>query len=237
MQDRTRWPVLGVLVTFVVLLAVFAGIVAGTRSIKGLGFEPAAVAATTGAHIYLETFPDSYVCHGPGGVPGGGPHPNWVTYCPSTTIKVPAYSTITVTIKQYDTSSPVHNPFFAHVIGTVGGVMYVNSKATTEVNPEDIAHTFTVQTPPNTHQTQLFVNVPLVGVSEKAPESEHIAGHTYAPPNVIVFQFRTGAPGHYVWHCYAPCGEGLAGEGVGGQDGFGGPMATTGYMSGTLTVT
>jgi hypothetical protein len=53
---------------------------------------------------------------------------------------------------------------------------------------------------------------------------------------VIVFKFKTGAPGKYVWHCYVPCGSGLAGEGVGGQEGFGGPMATTGYMAGTVTV-
>jgi len=33
-----------------------------------------------------------------------------------------------------------------------------------------------------------------------------------------------------------PCGEGLAGEGITGQEGFGGAMATTGYMAGTITV-
>lgn len=228
---------LGVLVTLLVLLLVFAGLVEGTRSIKGLGYEPAAVAATTGPNIYLSTFPDSYACHGSGGGPGGGPHPEWVTYCPSTSIRVPAYSTITVTVRQYDTGGAVHNPFFAQVRGTVGNVMYVNGKPLSHVSPEEIAHTFTIQTPPDTHETQLFVNVPLPGVSEKAPETEHIAGHTYPAPNVIVFKFKTGAPGKYVWHCYVPCGEGLAGEGVGGQEGFGGPMATTGYMAGTVTVT
>jgi len=110
-------------------------------------------------------------------------------------------------------------------------------KPVRQVDPEEIAHTFTIQTPPDTHETQLFVNVPLPGVSEKAPETEHIAGHEYPAPDVIVFKFRTGAPGQYVWHCYVPCGEGLAGEGVDGQEGFGGPMATTGYMAGTVTVT
>jgi len=56
-------------------------------------------------------------------------------------------------------------------------------------------------------------------------------------PNVIVFRFRTGAPGQYIWKCYDPCGSGLAGDGIGGQNNFGGAMATTGYMAGTLTVT
>jgi len=235
MPSRGR-QIVGVLVTLVVLLLVFAGLVEGTRSVKGLGYEPAAVAATTGPNISLSTFPDSYACHGSNGGPGGGPHPEWVTYCPSTSIKVPAYSTITVTIKQYDTGSTVHNPFFAQVRGTIGDVMYVNGKPLREINAEEIGHTFTIQTPPNTHQAQLFVNVPLPGVSEKAPETEHIAGHTYPVPNVIVFKFKTGAPGKYVWHCYVPCGEGLAGEGFNGQEGFGGAMATTGYMAGTVTV-
>jgi hypothetical protein len=226
----------GAVVTLVALLVVFVLLVIGTRSIKGLGYEPAAVRSTTGHNITLETFPDSYACHGENGGPGGGPHPEWVTYCPSTSIQVPAYSTITVTIKQYDSGGSVHNPFFAHVKGTVGNVMLVNGRPTTSVNWEDIAHTFTIQTPPNLKQTQLFVNVPLPGVSESAPENVTIAGHKYQTPNIIVFKFKTGAPGSYVWHCYVPCGEGLSGEGLGGQDGFGGPMATTGYMSGTLTV-
>lgn len=228
--------ILGVLVTLVVLLVIFVGLVLGTRSVKGLGYEPAAVAATTGPNITLSTFPDSYACHGSNGGPGGGPHPEWVTYCPSTSIKVPAYSTITVTIKQYDSGGTVHNPFFSYVKGTVGNVMFLNGKPISHANPEEIGHTFTVQTPPDLNETQLFINVPLPGVAENAPTTEHIAGHEYPAPNVIVFKFRTGAPGSYVWHCYVPCGENLAGEGIGGQDGFGGPMATTGYMAGTLTV-
>ena len=236
MPTRVR-QIIGVLVTLVVLLLIFSGLVEGTRSIKGLGYEPAPVAATTGPNIDLSAFPDSYACHGSNGGPGGGPHPEWVTYCPSTSIKVPAYSTITVTIRQYDTGGAVHNPFFAQVRGTVGNVMYLNGKPMQQVSPEEIAHTFTIQTPPNANQTQLFVNVPLPGVSEKAPNTEHIAGQEYPAPNVIVFKFKTGGPGRYVWHCYVPCGEGLAGEGLGGQEGFGGPMATTGYMAGTVTVT
>ncbi len=112
--------ILGVLATLVVLLVVFVALVVGTRSVKGLGYEPAAVAATTGPSISLSAMPDSFACHGSNGGPGGGPHPEWVTYCPSTSIKVPAYSTITVTIRQYDTGGLVHNPFFSHVKGTVG---------------------------------------------------------------------------------------------------------------------
>jgi len=232
-QGRSR-HVLGVIVALVVAAAVFVLVVLGVRSLSGLGYEPPALASTSGAHVTLSTYPDSYACHGStSGAPGGGPHSEWVTYCSSTSIKVPAYSTVTVTIYQYDTSTGVHNPFFSQVRGTVGDLMSVNGRSLREVNAEAPAHTFTIQTPADTSETNLFVNVPLHGVPENAPEPVTIAGHSYPRPNVITFKFKTGSPGQYIWHCYVPCGTGLTGE----QEGFGGPMATTGYMAGTLTVT
>jgi hypothetical protein len=237
MQEHRNRHIVGLIASLLVTGVVFVGIVVGTRTLSGLGYEPAAVAATVGPNIALSVFPDSYACHGSDGGPGGGPHPEWVTYCPSTSIKVPAYSTVTVTIKQYDSSTTLHNPFFSQVSGTVGDVMSVNGRSVQRVSPDALGHTFTIQTPPNPQQTQLFVNVPLPGVSDNAPNAVTIAGHQYPKPNVIVFKFRTGAPGQYIWHCYIPCGVGLAGEGIGGQDNFGGPMATTGYMAGTVTVT
>ncbi len=47
-------------------------------------------------------------------------------------------------------------------------------------------------------------------------------------PVVTEFTFTTGAPGHYVWQCFVPCGT--------GYNGFSGPMGTDGYMNGTFTV-
>jgi len=224
----------GVIAALVVTSGLFVLAVVGLRSLGGLGYEPPAAASTTGAHVVLSVFPDSNPCHGSSsGAPGGGPQSQWVTYCPSTSIKVPAYSTVTVTIKQYDTSTALHNPFFDEVVGTVGDVMYVNGRLMRQVSPDSPGHTFTIQTPPDTNETNLFVNVPLLGVSANAPNGATIAGEPYPKPNVIVFKFKTGSPGEYVWHCYVPCGTGLAGD----QEGFGGPMATTGYMSGTVTVT
>jgi hypothetical protein len=232
LSERKSPPLIGALVTLVVLVVVFFGAVEGVRAINGLGYEPAATSATTGTNLSLSVFPDSMVCHGG----GGGPHPEWVTYCPSTSLKVPAYSTITVTIRQYDSSTTLHNYYFSQVSGTVGGVMYVNGRPLTRINPDALAHTFTIQTPPGL-KYQMFVNVPLAGVSASAPDVVKVNGNPYPKPNVIVFRFQTGAPGDYVWKCYIPCGTGLAGAGPTGQDGFGGPMATTGYMAGTLTVT
>ncbi len=231
-------PLFGAALALVVLLLVFFGLVEGVRAIGGLGSEPPASSATTGPKIALSVFPDSMVCHGS----GGGPHPEWVTYCPSTTIKVPAYSTITVTVKQYDSGSTLHNYYFSQVAGTVGGVIIQNGVPVRRIDPQNIGHTFTIQTPPGV-KDQLFVNVPLLGTPSTSNPTcgstscVTVNGNPYPKPNIIVFKFKTGAPGKYVWKCYVPCGTGLAGDGLYGQDNFGGPMATTGYMAGTLTVT
>jgi hypothetical protein len=233
-EGGARRHLLGVTIAILVAAVVFVGLVLAVRKDKGWGYEPPAAPSTSGANVTLSVYPDSYACHGStSGAPGGGPHSTWVTYCPSTSIKVHAYSTVTVTIKQYDTSTALHNTFFDQVRGTVGGVMYVNGQPMREVNPESPGHTFTIQTPPDTNETNLFVSVPLPGVSENAPTNATIADHTYPQPNVVTFKFKTGSPGQYVWHCYVPCGSGLVGE----QEGFGGAMATTGYMAGTITVT
>jgi hypothetical protein len=230
--------VVGVAAAVVVIGVLVLAAVEGTRLVSGLGYEPSALASTTGTKITLYAMPDSYLCHGnTSGAPGGGAHPDWVTYCRSSSINVPAHSTITVTIKQYDSASTLHNPFFGRVIGTVGNVMYVNGKPIRSVPPSAPGHTFTIQTPPNANEDPLFVNVPLPGVADNAPNTQTLAGHPYPKPNVIVFRFRTGSPGFYIWHCYVPCGTGLAGDGLTGQDNFGGPMGATGYMAGTVTVT
>ncbi len=234
MQEGRRRHLLGLILALVVTGGLFVALVFGVRAIHGLGFVPAATASTQGASITLSVFPDSYPCHGNGaGAPGGGANPAWVTYCPTTSIRVPAYSTVTVTIRQYDTATTLHNPFFDQVMGTVGNVMYVNGRAVQHILADAAAHSFTIQTPPNPDETPLFINVPLPGVSASAPNTVTIDGQKYPKPNVIVFRFKTGSPGQYVLHCYVPCGTGLAGA----QEGFGGPMATIGYMSGTLTVT
>jgi hypothetical protein len=230
--EGTNRHVVGVAVALVAVAALFVVLVVVVRAGSGLGYEPAATRSTTGASISLSAFPDSMVCHGS----GGGPHPEWVSYCPSTSIKLPANTTVTVTIYQYDSSTSLHNPFFDQVRGTVGGTMTVNGRAMTGLSPDAAGHTFTIQTPPDEREYPLFVSVPLMGVPDNAPNAVTINGSQYPKPNVIVFQFKPGKPGRYVWHCYVPCGTGLAGDGIGGEDGFGGPMGTTGYMSGTLTV-
>ncbi len=230
MKQHSTGFVLGIIGSIIIGFGVVAGILVGLRSIAGLGYEPAVYQATkTGSNsatLLVSTFPDSHVCH----ASEGEPQIDWVTYCPSTSFEVPPNSLITMQIDQYDSSSTLVNGYFQQVQGTVGGVEVVNGKSMSQVAIDNVAHTFTLQSKPDA-PNPLFVSVPLVGVADEAPNVVMIAGNPYPKPNIITFQFRTGPPGTYIWHCYVPCGSDR-----GAPFGFTGPMSTTGYMAGTLTV-
>jgi hypothetical protein len=230
--------IIGIVVSIIVGFGVLIAVWVGLASAQGLGYEPPALQANkTGpntAELDLSTYPDSMVCH----PDAPNPQINWVTYCASTpaqaqgtNIDVPPNSLITVVIKQYDTPTGVLNDFFQTVQGTVGGVAMYNNKPMNQIKSEDIAHTFTIQSVPD-ETDPIFVSVPLLGVPATAPSNVTINGNQYPTPNVIQFQFRTGPAGHtYIWHCYVPCGSDRE-----SPYGFSGPMATTGYMAGTITV-
>jgi len=139
-----------------------------------------------------------------------GMQKDWPAYAPNTLV-VPAYSLVTVTIRNYDlgdTPLPKGSPF-STVKGIVGGVAYADGHAYTALAPEKVAHTFTVP--------QLNINVPMPG--------DTTTGKPYAE---VSFTFRTGASGTYYFRCFDPCGTGAIG--------WQGPMVTKGYMLGTLTV-
>lgn len=172
------------------------------------------------AFLNIATYPDSLAGeHGK----SGAPHPDWVSYGPTTNLEVPAHSLVTVTIRQYDTGGTVPDPYFAQVHGTLGGTETVDGKTVTGINPNTVAHTFTVHMFAG-NQPAVFISVPLPGVSASAPNR----ANGYPTPHVVTFSFVTGGPGRYVWNCEFPCGT--------GYDGFGGPMSTPGYMDGSLTV-
>jgi hypothetical protein len=99
-----------------------------------------------------------------------------------------------------------------------------------QIKANDAAHTFDLQSPPFADHP-LFVSVPLLGVAGDAPNKVNINGNPYPTPTITTFQFHTGAAGTYIWHCYVPCGDNRE-----SPYGFSGPMSTTGYMAGTLTV-
>ncbi|MGZ4581331.1 MAG: hypothetical protein ACXVXG_11910 [Nocardioidaceae bacterium] len=211
------------------LLTVLAGgvVVAGVGLVLQQREAPAqaSVVRASGGHVYvnLATYPDSLAgSHGT----DGGTHPDWVTYGPSTDLRVPAHTLVTFTIRQYDAGEKITNPYFARVHGTSGGTATVNGRTITRTNPEAIGHTFTLHAAPAA-QDPLFVSVPLPAVPDSAPIAR---GSAYPKPIVVRFSFMTKGPGKYVWNCEFPCGDGTYAK-------FGGPMSTRGYMSGTLTVT
>lgn len=154
-----------------------------------------------------------------------GDNPDWVKYWPTTTLVVPAHALVTITVENYDGVTPLLNPFYARVQGTADGKATVDGQPVTQVDPQVVSHTFTIHSIPNADQPWLYVSVPITGVPDDAPADD--AGMPNKPV-VTQFSFITGAPGHYIWQCFDPCGAGF--------NGFGGPMSTKGYMSGTLTV-
>jgi len=237
LKQHSSGFILGIVVSIILGFGIVAGVALGLRSIQGLGYEPDVYQATkTGANsatLELSTYPDSQVCHSD----MGAPQIDWVTYCATNNreganMEVPPNSVITVIIKNYDGKTPLINPFFRQVQGTIGGVETVNNKTVSEVNVDDVSHTFDIQSTPDT-PNPIFVNAPIVGVADDAPTPITIKGNQYPTPNIITFQFRTGPSGTYIWHCYDPCGDQL---GRNPPFGFSGPMSTTGYMAGIITV-
>ncbi|HEU5379486.1 MAG TPA: hypothetical protein VFV38_29020 [Ktedonobacteraceae bacterium] len=136
-----------------------------------------------------------------------GMQKDWPAYSPNNLV-VPANSLVTITLHDYDLGdTPLpNNTPFATVQGTVGSVAYLNGVAYTSLAPDKIAHTFTIP--------QLHLNVPLPGDGKESDS--------------ITFTFHTGKAGTYMFQCFDPCGTGATG--------WEGPMATRGYMMGTLTV-
>jgi hypothetical protein len=189
-------------------------------TVKGTAQTPQGVLPH--AFLDLSTYPDSMAGeHGS----SGGAHPDWVSYGPTSALRVPAHSLVTVTIKQYDTGGSLNNPYFATVRGTVDGTMTVDGKSVKHTDPDSVGHTFTIHGAPS-NQDPLFVSVPLPA---EADDAQPAAGSDYPAPHVVTFSFVTGGKGDYVWNCEFPCGDGYYAK-------FGGPMSTRGYMSGTFTV-
>jgi hypothetical protein len=163
--------------------------------------------------------------------------PDWVTYfiqdpqtkqwVHTTYFKVPASTRVNMTIEGYDGCTPLRNPVFGQVAGTIGGVEYVNGKPTSRLNSWAncaIQHTFTMPA--------LGLNVPIASPTTYAENTNLCSTSpcTSGPHQVVTFSFRTPpVSGTFRWQCIIPCGLGYV-------DGNGGPMATPGYMSGEMEV-
>jgi hypothetical protein len=159
-------------------------------------------------------------------IPPAGDNQDWVTYWPSTTFQVPAHAVVTIRIENYDGKSTLLNDFYNKPQGTLGNTITVDGKTMNSIKSEDASHTFTIHSIPSSQQDWLYVSIPVTGVDDNAPLDP--AGLMPLKPVVTEFSFVTQGPGHYIWQCFDPCGSGF--------DGFGGPMSTKGYMSGTIDV-
>ncbi len=146
-------------------------------------------------------------------------------YHPSTSIKVPANTAITITFTQYDGGGQIYNPYFAEVHGSMDGTMKVNGKTVSKIDQNEVGHTFTVHDYPESNEPEFFLSVPLK--MNKANAKTDKQGYPVDPQTIEV-TFITGDPGKYVWNCEFPCGDYY-------QE-FGGPMQTRGWMAGTFEV-
>ena len=165
------------------------------------------------------------------GALGYGSRPDWVSYLAqqpdgaweqSTIFELPAYSTIHVTVYQYDSQTGLRNPFFGKPQGLVGGTMTVDGRELSVLDPAEAAHTFTIP--------DLGVAVPLKGIANDASNPCQVAPCSERHDHVkIEFTIKTGARGTYRWQCFVPCAAGFL-------NGNGGPMQTIGFMDGFVHV-
>jgi hypothetical protein len=163
--------------------------------------------------------------------------PDWVSYfiqdprtkqwVHTTYFEVPAKTKVNVTILGYDGCTPLRNPVWGQVTGTIGGVEYVNGIPVSQLNSWaecSVQHTFTMP--------DLGINVPIASPTT-LNANNNLCGTspcTSGPHQVVTFSFITPAGGGtFRWQCIVPCGLGYL-------DGNGGPMATPGYMSGQMEV-
>jgi len=147
----------------------------------------------------------------------------------TTYFEVPAGTKVNMTIYGYDGCTPLRNPYFGRVTGTIGDVEYVNGKPTSQLNSWatcSVQHTFTMPglgiSVPIASPTTLKENSNLCGTSPCTTSA--------GPYQRVQFSFATPAKGGiFRWQCIIPCGLGYL-------DGNGGPMSTPGYMSGQMEV-
>ena len=162
--SRSR-HLIGVIAAVVVLGGLFVGLVFGVRAIDGLGFDPRGCLDPRCRSARCQPSPTAAPVTATARAPGRGRQPHLGDLLSHHGIRIPAYSSRSrVTIKQYDTATPLHNPFFATVTGTVGNVMYVNRRPVHQISPNAPAHTFAHPVAaPTPSATKLYVSVPLPG--------------------------------------------------------------------------
>ena len=216
------------------LAAAFAAVAAGTAFIVihyllgGLPVESfgSGVRPDTGAqvNVVMQEDPQNTVTSKPDWVSYFIKSPTTGAWVHTTLFTVPAGSKINMTILGYDGCTPLRNPYWGRVTGTIGNVIDVNGKPTSLLNSWsgcNVGHTFSIPA--------LNLNVPMATPSLTAS----LCGTspcTSGPHTVVTFSFMTPRhAGNFIWQCRVPCGGGFL-------DGFGGPMQTIGFMTGNMQV-
>jgi len=216
------------------LLVAFAVVVAGLVfvTIHFIGSSPpvedyTAYASGGQVNVVLQTDPQNTITNRPDWVSYFIQNPQTKQWVHTTYFAVPAATKVNVTIEGYDGCTPLRNPVWGQVTGTIGGVEYVNGKPVSQLNSWsgcNVQHTFTM--------AGLGINVPIASPTTLAQNNNlcPTSPCTSGPHQVVTFSFMTPAKGGtFRWQCIVPCGGGYV-------DGNGGPMATPGYLSGQMEV-
>jgi hypothetical protein len=216
------------------LLVAFAAVVALAVfvAMHFIAAKPATIDYTPYAsggqvNVVMQTDPQNTVTNQPDWVSYFIQDPRTKQWVHTTYFEVPAATRVNVTILGYDGCTPLRNPVWGQVTGTIGGVEYVNGKPESLLNSWaqcSVQHTFTM--------SALGINVPIASPTTYSENSNLCSTSpcTSGPHQVVTFSFMTPATGGtFRWQCIIPCGLGYL-------DGNGGPMATPGYMSGQMEV-
>ena len=178
-------------------------------------------------NVVMQTDPQNSVTNKPDWPSYFIQNPQTKQWVHTTYFEVPANTRVNMTIIEYDGCTPLRNPIWGHVTGTIGGVETVNGAPVSLLNSWsgcNVGHTFTMPA--------LGINVPLASPTTLS-ENNNLCGTspcTSGPHEVVKFSFMTPTVGGtFRWQCIIPCGLGYL-------DGNGGPMGTPGYMSGQMEV-
>jgi len=178
-------------------------------------------------NITLETAPQNTVTNKPDWVSYFIMSPQTHQWVHTTYFEVPAATKVNVTIEGYDGCTPLRNPIWGQVTGTIGGVEYVNGVPVSQLNSYsgcNVQHTFAI--PGLGLRVPIDSPTTLKENNNLCPSSPCTSG----PHQVVTFSFMTPAKGGtFRWQCFIPCGGGYV-------DGNGGPMSTLGYMMGQMEV-
>ena len=232
------------------LVIAFLAVVAGGIfvALHYIGSQPPTVDYTSVAghgqvNVTMMTTPQTTVTDKPDWVSYFIQNPQTKQFVHTTYFKVPADTQVNITILGYDGCTPLRNPVWGKVTGTVGNVevtRYYNGKSYSA--PQAISlldswadcsvqHTFAIP--------GLGLSVPVASPNTVAennalcttsPCVANTADQALAPHTVVRFSFKTPkAGGTFRWQCFVPCGGGFL-------HGNGGPMGTPGYMMGQMEV-